>query len=103
MPTIANMPGADVPVTINDPNEGENGLNVTYNVNLIVLLAETQSAECKVKYGHFKAQNMPSIETLDKKYHLYYYFDGPVRTWEDCAAALRHLYNLCSEHVKAHS
>lgn len=96
MPTIANMPGADVPVTIQD-------LGVTYNVNMIVLLAETIDAEVKVKYDHHMAQNAHTIEELDKKYHLYYYFDGPVENWEDCAAVLRHLYNLCNDHVKANS
>lgn len=101
MPTIANMPGADVPVKIKDDAEG---IDVEYNVNMIVLLAETLNAEMKVKTGHFHPtvnKLKPTVKALDAKYHLYYYFDGPVKTWVDCAAALRHLYNLCDQHIKS--
>jgi hypothetical protein len=98
MPTIANMPGADVPVTF--------ASGKTKNVNMIVLLVETMNAEFKRDYGMFLpnvGKLRPTIKALREKYELDYFYDAPVRTWNDCAAVMRHFYNLCSEHVEEHS
>lgn len=91
-PTIANMPGADLPVTF---ASGE-----TRNVNMIVLLAETLMAEQMAEFGRCQAPNMRTIKQLDEKYELTYVFDGPVRTWKDCAAVMRHFYGVCDKHIK---
>lgn len=91
-PTIANMPGADLPVTF---ASGE-----TRNVNMIVLLAETLDAEHYAKYGHHRAPNAPDIKQLREKYELDYFFDGPVKTWDDCAAVMRHFYGVCDKHIR---
>jgi hypothetical protein len=93
MPTIGNLPGADLPVTF--------ASGKVKNVNMIILLAETTMAEQKAKFGFCQAQNMRTIKELREKYELDYFFDGPVRTWKDCAAVMRHFYNVCDEHMKA--
>lgn len=95
MPTIANMPDADLPVTF---PSGE-----TRNVNMIVLLAQTQDAEMMAKYGHHLAPNAPTIETLRKTYELDYFFDAEVRTWENCAAVMRHFHDTCKAHIENHA
>ena len=93
MPTIGNLPGADLDVTF---PSGE-----TRTVNMIVLLSETLMAEQKAKFGFCQARNMPTIKALVEKYELSYFFDGPVKTWEDCAAVMRHIYTVFSDHIKA--
>lgn len=93
MPTIANMPGADFSVIF--PVSGE-----TRNVNMIILLAETLMAEQMAEFGACLAPNMRTIKQLREKYELDYFFDAPVRTWEDCAAVMRHFYTGCSDHIK---
>jgi hypothetical protein len=96
MPTIANMPGADLPVQF--PS------GATKKVNMIVLLAEVLNAEHRAKYGHHLAPNAPTISKLREKYGLDYFFDGSVRTWKDCALTMRYFYNVCNErtHQGAH-
>lgn len=94
MPTIANMPGADLQVTF---PSGEKR-----TVNMIILLAETLNTEHRAKFGEHRAPNAPNIKTLRKKYELDWFFDSPVRTWEDCAAAMRHFYTVCNEHIKGY-
>ena len=94
MPTIANLPAADLPVTF---ASGE-----TRNVNMILLLVETQNAEFKRDHGMFLpgvAKLHPTIKALREKYELDYFFDGPVRTWADCAAVMRHFHTLCTKHI----
>lgn len=98
MPTIGNLPHTDVEVTF---PSGE-----TRTVNTIILLVETQNAEWHAKYGCAMpgVNRLPAI-TIQKfrdKYELDFFFDGPVRTWEDCAAVLRHFYTMVSEHIEAH-
>jgi hypothetical protein len=96
MPTIGNMPGADLDVTF---PSGE-----TRTVNMIILLAETQNAEFKAKHGMFLpnvGKLRPTVKALVEKYELEYFFDGPVRTWEDCAAVMRHIHTVFSDHIKA--
>ena len=95
MPTIGNMPGADLPVTF---PSGE-----TRTVNMIVLLAETIDAEVMAKYGHHMAPNARTIKQLREKYELEYFFDGPVRTWKDCAAVMRHIHTVFTDHIKENS
>lgn len=97
MPTIGNLPGADLNVTF---PSGE-----TRVVNMIILLVETQNAEWHAKYGVAMpgVNRLPGI-TVQKfrdKYELDYFFDGPVRTWKDCAAVLRHFHTTCTEHIAA--
>lgn len=89
---IANMPGADLTVVF--PVSGE-----ARTVNMIVLICEVQDAECMAKYGHHKAQNAPTIKKLREKYELDYFFDAPVRTWADCAAVMRHIHGVFTEHI----
>ena len=97
MPIIGNMPAADLPVTF---PSGE-----TRTVNMIVLLVETQNAEWHAKFGCAMpgVNKLPGI-TIQKfrdKYELDYFFDGPVRTWKDCAAVMRHIHTLFSDHIAA--
>lgn len=97
-PTIANLPGADLPVTF---ASGE-----TRSVNMVILLAETLNTEFKRDHGMFLpnvGKLRPTVKALVEKYELEYFFDGPVRTWEDCAAVMRHFYDLCDSHIKEHS
>lgn len=94
MPTIGNTPGADLPVTF---ASGE-----TRNVNMIVLLAETLDAEHMAAFGHHRAPNAHTIKELRKKYELDYFFDAPVKTWDDCAKVMRHFYGVCNEHIGRH-
>lgn len=96
MPTIGNLPGADCPVTF---PSGE-----TRNVNVIVLLVETQNAEMKAKHGVFLpnvGKLHPTVTALREKYELDFFFDGPVRTWEDCAAVMRHFHTIVTDHISA--
>lgn len=93
MPTIANMPAADLDVTF---PSGE-----TRTVNMIVLLAETQNTEIRAKYGHHMAPNAPKIGVLREKYELDYFFDAPVRTWDDCAAVMRHIHTVFTDHINS--
>jgi hypothetical protein len=94
MPTIANMPAADVTLDLVDEAGEHLG---TLNVNVIVLLATTQSAEFKARHGMFLARNMPTLAQLREKY-------APVitaRTWADAAEQLRGLYNHIDSAVHA--
>jgi hypothetical protein len=96
MPTIGNLPGADLDVTF---PSGE-----TRTVNMIVLLVETQNAEFKAKHGMFLpsvGKLRPTVKALREKYELDYFFDGPVRTWADCAAVMRHIHGVFTEHIEA--
>ncbi len=93
-PTIANLPGADLPVTF---PSGE-----TRNVNMIVLMAEVLMAEQMAKFGVCQARNMRTIKELDEKYELEWFFDAPVKTWDDCAKVMRHFHGVCDAHIKSH-
>lgn len=94
MPTIENMPGADLDVTF---ASGE-----TRTVNMIRLLVQTQNAEMKAQHGMFLpgvGKLRPTIAALRTAYELDYFYDAPVRTWKAAAQVMRHFYNLCREHV----
>jgi hypothetical protein len=96
MPTIGNMPAADLEVTF---PSGE-----TRTVNMLILLVETQNAEFKRDHGMFLPgvnRLRPTIKALDEKYELEWFFDAPVRTWEDCAAVMRHIHTLFTDHINA--
>lgn len=98
MPTIGNLPAADLDVTF---PSGE-----TRTVNMIVLLAETLNAEFKRDHDMFLpsvGKLHPTVKALREKYELDYFFDGPVRDWRDCAAVMRHFYTVCHQHIKEHS
>lgn len=94
-PTIGNMPGADLPVTF---PSGE-----TRTVNMIVLLAETQMSEQMARFGQCQAQNMRTIAELVSKYELDWFasevFPRGVKTWKQCAEAMRHIYGVFSDHI----
>lgn len=99
-PTIGNMPGADLPVTF--PVSGE-----TRIVNMIVLLAEVHDAEAMAKFGSHLAPNAKNIAQLREKYELDWFasevYPKGIHTWEQCAAAMRHFYNVCNDHIKGHT
>jgi hypothetical protein len=96
MPTFANLPASDLDVTF---PSGE-----TRTVNMIVLLVETQNAEFKRDHGMFLpsvGKLRPTVKALVDKYELDYFFDGPVRSWDDCAAVMRHIHTLFTEHIRS--
>lgn len=97
MSTIGNMPAADLEVTFPSGK--------TKTVNMIVLLVQTQNAEFKRDHGIFLpsvGKLHPTVKALREAYELDYFFDAPVRTWADCAAVMRHFYNVCDSHIKEH-
>lgn len=94
MPTIGNMPGADLEVTF--PS------GTTKTVNMLRLLVQTQNAEFKRDHGMFLptvGKLHPTVKALRDEYELDYFFDAPVRTWEDAAAVMRHIYTLFTDHI----
>jgi hypothetical protein len=96
MPAIASMPGADLDVIF---PSGQ-----TRTVNLIRLLVQTQNAEFKAKHGMFLpgvGKQHPTIRALREAYELDWFYDGPVRTWEDAAKVMRHFHDLCRQHIRA--
>lgn len=96
MSTVANMPGADLDVTFPSGK--------TKTVFMPRLLVQTINAEWQAKYGMpypHVAKLKPTIKQVREEYELDYFFDGPVRTWKDCAAVMRHIYNLFNDHINA--
>lgn len=96
MPTIANLPAADLDVTF--PSQE------TRTVNMIVLLVQTRNAEMKAKFGYFLpgvGKQHPTIAALREAYELDYLLGRPVRTWADAAKVMRHFYGLCKQHIAA--
>lgn len=95
MPTVANLPGADLDVTFPSGK--------TKTVFMPRLLVQTQNAEFKRDHGMFLPgvnKLHPTIKALREEYELDYFFDAPVRTWEDCAAVMRHVFNTFDQHIK---
>jgi hypothetical protein len=89
MPTVANLPGADLEVHF------PSGKKKT--VFLPRLLTQTINAEWQAEYGMpypYVAKLRPTIKALREEYELDYFFDKPVRTWKDCAAVMRQIRNL---------
>jgi hypothetical protein len=96
MPTIGNLPAADLDVTF---PSGE-----TRTVNMIVLLVETQNAEFKRDHGMFLPgvnKMHPTVKALREKYELDYFFDAPVKTWSDCADVMRHIHTVFTDHINS--
>ncbi len=87
VPTIANMPAADIEVEFPD--------GITRTVNMIVLLAQTQNAEMFVRYGHHLARNHPTLRQLRDQYGIPPY----VNTWARMAFVLRDFHTILSEHI----
>ena len=70
---------------------------------MIVLLTQTLNAEFKRDHGMFLpnvGKLHPTVKALREQYELDYFFDGPVRTWEDCAAVMRHIHTLFTDHIR---
>jgi imidazoleglycerol phosphate synthase glutamine amidotransferase subunit HisH len=92
MPTIANMPAADVRV------EFPSGAVKT--VNLLRLLVQTQNAEFKAKHGMFLpgvGKQHPTVRALREEYEI------PVadcKTWADAATLLRRFHTALAEAVR---
>lgn len=96
MPTIANMPAADLEVTF--PS------GTTKTVNMIRLLVQTQNAEFKRDHGMFLpnvGKLHPTVKALREEYELDWFFDKPVRTWRDAAAVMRHIHTEFTNHINA--
>jgi hypothetical protein len=73
-------------------------------VNMIRLLVQTQNAEFKRDHGYFLpgvGKLKPTVKALVEEYELDYFFDGPVKTWEDCAAVMRHVYGVFTDHINS--
>jgi hypothetical protein len=95
MPTIANLPGADLEVTF--PS------GTTKTVFMPRLLVLTMNAEFKRDHGMFLpnvGKLHPTVKALREEFELDYFFDAPVRTWADCAEVMRHIYNVFTDHIK---
>lgn len=95
MPTVANLPGADLNVTFPSGK--------TKVVFMPRLLVQCQNAEFKRDHGMFLpnvGKLHPTIKALREEYELDYFYDAPVRTWKDCAAVMRHFYDICTEHIE---
>jgi hypothetical protein len=96
MPTIANLPGADLEVTFPSGK--------TKTVFMPRLLVLTLNAEFKRDHGMFLpnvGKLRPTIKALREEFELDWFFDGPVKTWEDCAAVMRHVYTTFDNHIKS--
>lgn len=95
MPTIGNLPNADLDVTFPSGK--------TKTVNMLRMLVQVQNCEIKRDHGVFLpgvAKLHPTVKALVEEYELEYFNDGPVRTWEDCAAVMRHVYTVFDNHMK---
>lgn len=92
MPTIANMPGADVKVQMPSGK--------VKTINLIRMLVQVQNAEFKVEHGMFLpgvGKLHPTVKALRQEYEI------PLemaRTWEQIAVVLRNMYAQLSENHK---
>jgi hypothetical protein len=95
MPTIANLPHADIQVQF---PSGE-----VKTVNMLRMLVQTQNAEFKVEHGMFLPgvnKLRPTIKALRDFYELDWFFDAPVKTWSDCAKVMRFLHTEFSNSIK---
>jgi hypothetical protein len=91
MPTIANMPAADIDV--------EFPSGTTRTVNMIRLLVQTQNAEFKAKFGMFLpsvGKLHPTIKALREEYEI------PAKTWDDAAKILRQMHNELTEIIRTY-
>jgi hypothetical protein len=88
MPTIGNMPHADVRVEFPDGQ--------IRTVNLVVLLAETLNAEYRARHGCFLPglnRHHPTLAKLRDKYQIP---KEQTPNWEKMAVALRAWYTNLS-------
>lgn len=86
MPTIGNLPAADVRVEFPD--------GTVRTINLLRMLAHTQNAEFKAKHGMFLpgvAKLHPTVEALREEYEI------PARTWAEAADQMRMFYTHLTE------
>lgn len=89
MPTIANLPAADVNVEF---PSGE-----VKTVNMIRLLVQTQNAEFKAKHGMFLpnvGKLHPTVKALREEYEI------PAKTWADAAYQLRMFHTHLTEAIE---
>jgi len=95
MPTVANLPGADVRVTF--PS------GTTKTVFLPRLLVQAQNAEFKAKHGMFLpnvGKLHPTMKALREEYEIPV---GACRTWADAARLLRQFYADLIQHQRSAS
>jgi hypothetical protein len=90
MPTIANLPAADVEVKFPD--------GTTKTVNVIRVLVQTQNAEFKARHGMFLpgvAKLHPTVGALRVEYpHI------TARTWAEAAEQMRQFHTDLTEHIR---
>jgi iron-sulfur cluster repair protein YtfE (RIC family) len=92
MPTIGNLPGADVEVTF--PS------GTTKTVNMIRLLVHVQNAEFKAKHGMFLPgvnKLRPTVKAMRAEYELP---ANLCKTWDDVAKMLRGFYKDLQAHIE---
>jgi hypothetical protein len=88
MPTIANLPGADIQVEFPD--------GTVTTVNMIRLLVQTQNAEFKAKHGMFLpgvAKLHPTVKALRDEYGI------TATTWEEAAFQMRAFHTVLTEAI----
>jgi len=94
MPTIGNLPGADIDVQFPSGN--------IKTVNMIILLVQTQNAEFKSKTGFFLpgiAKQHPTLKALREQYEIP---ANVSRTWKQMAVILRNFHTELSDHIEQH-
>ena len=96
----AQMSSFELPVTF---PSGE-----TRVVNMLTLLVECQNAEFKRDHGMFLpgvAKLKPTVKALVEKYELDWFasevFPRGIKTWAECAEALRHIHGVFTDHIDA--
>jgi hypothetical protein len=90
MPTIANLPGADVPVQYPD--------GTVKTVNMIRLLVHTQNAEMKAKHGMFLPgvnKLSPTVKALREEYPVI-----TATTWAEAAEQMRAFHTALKEGIE---
>jgi hypothetical protein len=90
MPTIANLPGADVDVEYPD--------GTVKTVNMIRLLIHTQNAEMKAKHGLFLpnvAKLNPTVKALREEYPVI-----TATTWAEAATQMRAFHTALKEGIE---
>ena len=93
MPTIANLPGADVQVQF--PS------GTIKTVNMIRLLAQVQNAEFKRDHDMFLPglnKLRPTVKALREEYEM----PPSIKTWAQAAAALRRFHGDLTAHIQEH-
>jgi hypothetical protein len=90
MPTIANLPGADVEVEFPD--------GTVQPVNMIRLLVQTQNAEMKARHGMFLPgvnKLHPTVKALRDEYPSVI----TATTWENAALQMRAFHTALKEGI----